>query len=40
MKIALNAEAYREPDVYKVERQSIWATEWIMFCTTAELAKS
>jgi choline monooxygenase len=40
MKIALNAESYREPDVYKVERQSIWATEWVMFCTTAELAKS
>lgn len=40
MKITITAEAYSEPDFYKVERQSIWATEWIMFCTTAELAKS
>jgi choline monooxygenase len=40
VKITITAEAYSEPDFYKVERQSIWATEWIMFCTTAELAKS
>ena len=39
MKIALSAETYREPDAYKNERQAIWATEWIMFCTTAELTK-
>ena len=40
MKIALSAETYRGPDAYKVERQAIWATEWIMFCTTTDLAKS
>ena len=39
MKIALSAETYREPDAYKAERQAIWASEWIMFCTTAELTK-
>ena len=39
MKIALSAETYREPDAYKAERLAIWASEWIMFCTAAELTQ-
>lgn len=39
MKLALSAETYREPDAFNIERQAVWANEWIMFCTIAELSQ-